>query len=140
MLLHCLEDSARDPLADYQVPPCKAPSTRALQDLMLEPEVEQAFREMAAYRLLSWELLGVAPVPSSSVSRELLLLGCLSSLRLQEEQLARAAPLLSLAGNTSCPLLFLSQPPQPWKLSSPPSSPSPRGCLAEGPRLWPAAR
>ena len=51
MLLHCLEDSARDPLSDHQVISSKASQhTTALQDLMLEPEVEEAFREMAAYR------------------------------------------------------------------------------------------
>ena len=50
MLLHCLEDSARDPLSDFQVLTPRPPPHTTLQDMMLEPEVEEAFREMAAYR------------------------------------------------------------------------------------------
>ena len=65
---------------------------------MLEPEVERAVQEVAAYRCCTLEKQDdVYPV-----SRELLLLGDLSSLSLQEEQLARAAPLLSVPGSSHC--------------------------------------
>ena len=70
-------------------------------------------------------MLEVFLASPSSVARELLLLGCLSSLRLQEEQMARAAPLLSLPGSTSCHLLSLT-PVLRSPGSSPRLSPHPR--------------
>ena len=137
MVLHCLEDSVRDPRADFLVTPsmsaASSPPTTSRTSCW-SPRWSAPSRR--------WRPTGAGPwrcrkSPSLPTSRELLLLGDLSSLRGQEEQLARAAPLLSVPGSSHCSSIHPTPSCSPGGAPLLPPAPDHEADRQEAPELPP---